>query len=545
MSKEVILMRVTIARSALFVGILTVLGSCGTQPAPTPETGKPDAASGQQPAPSPPSAGEVEDENVPPPEEPAAVAAALVQSNATGCAPATRCISVTAAGRPQASGNSVAQCSGKFADFIVPKDTIPASYAGPWFKPNLIETAHTGIPQGTRPWQSIDPRDVNQRLRYLLALRNYAFVSDEVRKLTPQLTQDSDYLDPLGGTVAANFRTQKWYPAPRMIYGNTENPGTREAAQGMTEERRVGDGELAGNTEPFLNWAVAFYDARGARTFARVWSPATPGVDTVNRSNMKFTEGALVFKLLYSGARPSDFPTDILAGSLGANILPNGDGPAVSVRLLQIDIAVKDNRAGPTGWYFATYAFDRSVSGTSPWLKMAPVGLMWGNDPMGPPIVESWINPAAPAYAKAHLGVDGRLNGPVDNKASACMSCHSTAQAPSLADILPPSPTGTCGPMRSNWFRNLPGATAFGRFDPENGVCETALNGITLTAADYSLQLGATVTRSVSASSFNPCTWDEANPPSLGPETFAGPSAAPAGTRPPKIFEVSRDPQQQ
>ena len=32
--------------------------------------------------------------------------------------------------------------------------------------------------------------------------------------------------------------------------------------------------------------------------------------------------------------------------------------PDTSVRLLQVDIAVKDQRAGPTGWYFATYAYD-------------------------------------------------------------------------------------------------------------------------------------------------------------------------------------------
>ena len=36
-------------------------------------------------------------------------------------------------GQPQASGLSVAQCRGRFADFIVLKTTIPANYAGPWF----------------------------------------------------------------------------------------------------------------------------------------------------------------------------------------------------------------------------------------------------------------------------------------------------------------------------------------------------------------------------------------------------------------------------
>ena len=135
---------------------------------------------------------------------------ALLPSNATGCAPGARCIRVAANGRPQAAGSSMAQCRGEFADFIVPRNTIPTGYNGPWFRPNLIETAHTGIPQGTRPWRNVDPRNVNERLAYLLALRNYAFASEQVRSLTPQFTSDSDYFDAIGGLVPANQRTQKW-----------------------------------------------------------------------------------------------------------------------------------------------------------------------------------------------------------------------------------------------------------------------------------------------------------------------------------------------
>jgi hypothetical protein len=335
-------------------------------------------------------------------------------SNATGCAPGARCIKVTAGGKPQNSGASIAQCRGEFADFIVPKGTIPAGYAGPWFQPNLIEQAHTGIPAGTRPWRNFDPRQESQRLGYLLALRNYAFASAPVHALTPTLTVDTDYFDATGGTVAPAQRSQKWYPAPRMMFGDPAiaGSGAREAAYGMTAERTISRlGELAGNTGRFGNYAVAYYDARGARTFARVWSTATPGTDTPDRSKMKFTAGGLVYKLLYSAAKTTDFPTDILQNSLSVKIIPNGSGGPVDVRLLQIDIAVKDDRAGTTGWYFATYAYDRSIAGSSPWLKMVPVGLMWGNDPSGPPIKESWINPGAPAYAKAHLGVDDRLNG--------------------------------------------------------------------------------------------------------------------------------------
>lgn len=307
----------------------------------------------------------------------------------------------------------------------------------------------------------------------------------------------------------------------------------------MTAERTVGEDELADNSTPFANYAVAYYDARGARTYARVWGTATPGIDTVDRTKMRIAAGGLVYKLLYSAARPNQFPSgqDPLAGSHALTIIPNRNSPPVSVRLLQIDISVKDARAGATGWYFATYAYDRTVAGSSVWRKMVPVGLMWGNDPNGPPIVESWINPSAPAYARAHLGVDGRLNGPVDNPVSACMSCHSTAQAPSLADMRPP--TGACLPMRSNWFRNLPGTQAFGRFDPEGSVCETSVTGVTLTAGDYSLQLADTVTHSVAEGpSFNPCTWDDSAPPSGAPPPPPGPVAR--GQKPPRVFPVTR-----
>ena len=177
----------------------------------------------------------------------------------------------------------------------------------------------------------------------------------------------------------------------------------------MTLERRVASGELGGNTQAFRNYAVAYCDARGARTYARVWSTAPPGID-----------------------------------------------------------------------------------------------------------------------------------GPVDNRASACMSCHITAQAPSLANILPPT-SGVCLPQRPSWFRNLPGSTPFGRFDP-NGTCQTSLNGITLTAADYSLQLSDTVSRAVAGpATFNPCTWDDAAPPSAAPPTPDGPAASERGVKP-RVFPVTRDP---
>ena len=475
---------------------------------------------------------------------------APLSSDTTGCAPGSRCISVNQNGQPSPSGDSVAQCRGTFPDFIVPKDTIPANYGGPWFRPELIEGATTDGPSTPRPWLSIDPTISANRLSYLLILRNYAFSSRDVRAVTPQLTADSDYVDPSVGDIDAALRAQRWYPAPRMTYGTPSRPGTREAAYGMTRERTITTlGELGGNVKSFANYAVAYYDARGAHTYQQVWSTTTPGTDIPNRSAMTIADGGFVFKLLFSAADEQAFqPQDILQGSVAARIVPGG-GQTVPVRLLQMDIAVKDGRSGPTGWYFATYAYDHSVPATSPWLRMVPVGLMWGNDPGGLPLTQSWINPNAPLYARRHLGVDDRLNGPVDNPDSACMSCHSTAQAPAVADMMP---RDTCDqpPFRANWFRNLPGSQAFGRFTATASTCVTTTPSNAPAAADYSLQLASTVSRALAtagtAATFNPCTWDTASPPPPAPPTgqqapIGGAPRFPLAADEAPVYEVSRE----
>jgi hypothetical protein len=299
-----------------------------------------------------------------------------------------------------------------------------------------------------------------------------------------------------------------------MIYGSPGTAGVREATNGMTLERTVGSGELGGNTQQFRNYAVAYYDRRGARTYRNTWAAGVPGRDVADLTQMQMATDSLVFKLLFGAARPSDFPVDILEGSLTRQILPDNNTTPVSVRLLQVDIAVRDERAGVTGWYFATYAYDRSINSTSPWRKMVPVGLMWGNDPAGGTLTQTWINPAAPAYALAHLGVGGRLNGPVDNRASACMACHNTAQVPSVARIMP---AGKCNatPFKEAWFRNLSGSTAFGHFENTSAACDTSAVNPAPVAANYSLQLAATASRSLPSEpdTFNPCTWDAAAPP--------------------------------
>ncbi len=67
---------------------------------------------------------------------------------------------------------------------------------------------------------------------------------------------------------------------------------------------------------------------------------------------------------------------------------------------------------------------------------MVPVGLMWGNDPTlnqaafdsGKRATESVIMTDKVQGHPLKLGWLRRLNGPVDNPISSCLSCHSTAQ---------------------------------------------------------------------------------------------------------------------
>jgi hypothetical protein len=79
------------------------------------------------------------------------------------------------------------------------------------------------------------------------------------------------------------------------------------------------------------------------------------------------------------------------------------------------------------------------------------------------------------------------------------MSCHRTAQAPSYASMLPSLGCNQAS-FKKNWYRNLPGSQAFGAFTPGPGSCTKTTPTPAPLAADYSLQLASTVTRSITGS---------------------------------------------
>jgi len=297
------------------------------------------------------------------------------------------------------------------------------------------------------------------------------------------------------GNVEVEFRgqdnvTRKWYHAPWL------HPGTngREFTHGLTVERLSRPRELAATqASGFRNFAVGLYNAGGGYTIGRVWAdPKHP-----DASKAAFPEGTVAFKLLFTMATKDQVPYLDGAPEWIADTERSNDANQIrsnKVRLLQVDIAVKDNRSSEGGWVFGTFQFDKGVVAPNPWRQITPVTLMWGNDPTftqadydpahGHIPQESWINSSAavvvyrsglPQSSSAPhiLGWAGRGNGPVDNPVSSCLSCHGVAEQPKANNMLP---SGNNDQAKLNWFRNLASLEPF-----DNDGHHTSL--------DFSLQL--------------------------------------------------------
>lgn len=353
-------------------------------------------------------------------------------------------------------------------------------YDGPLFK--LSQEYPESVPvEDKQPWLDVDPMEDPDA--YQLAIRDYF----------------------LEGMVAADFRAQdnqvrKWYQVPWMHVGS--NP--REAIRGLTNERGSRRYDLGPSQDVFQqNWGTGFYNPMGGYTVGRVWANAKSPDPALSQLG----EGTVVVKLLFSAA-PDDQVPD-LEGAPAWTAYINRDGfppqprQVRQVRLLQMDIAVKDSRAGVTGWFFGSLVYEKSTIGIDGWRKLAPGGLQWGLDHGygsashrdGNLLRETYWSTPQPVLStyKKELGWLGRLNGPVDNPKSSCMSCHLTAQWPNTVRMVPQD--NLPEKERMIWFRSLPGNEAF-----DSGA----------TALDYSLQIRLSIENfcdSEPASNLPLCTW--------------------------------------
>ena len=396
----------------------------------------------------------------------AGAALALAIAAMTAAEPALAKPRLHAAISPTKPGSAQGDCDTPKTRFCDAMMKPIAGWTGHVFR--LAQDYPAAAPADHMPWLKFDPH--TQGNAYLQSVLDYFYEGN----IQPTVEESFD---------PAQNNVRKWYNAPWQDFGK----GGREFIHGLTRERVTGPRELDAvhQTLSWNNYAVGFYNAPGGMIIGRVWT--NHGKPDPSLASMP--EGTVAAKLLFTTATVEQAP--FLAGSpewsgyiyADPHISTSGipDDPAkrvravVKVRLLQIDIAVKDSRAGSTtGWIMGTFVYGGGPGGPAGagWTNVAPVGIMWGNDPAalasGGPLSETVLNPAV---SMPHVGYLGRLNGPVDNPNSACLSCHATAEA-MPGDGQSKMIAKNAGDPK--WFRNIPSGTPF---DP--GFHST----------DYSLQL--------------------------------------------------------
>jgi hypothetical protein len=301
-----------------------------------------------------------------------------------------------------------------------------------------------------------------------------------------------------------------WWIAPWMDYG----ANGREPLEGLTKERGPKAGDLSptslGNHQV---WAIGWYNAEGSYALGQVFSdPCNPSIPTgASGSAWTFPNGTAAFKLLFTTADGSEVsylngaPT--VRAKIGPSQFSDSDGVA-NLRLLQVDVGVRDPDASGTDWVMGTFIWQGPATGDGLLDNLVPVGLMWGNDPgvqnntfASPAAIQQtglnaklagvvWQGSNQTWPERPFPGFQGRLNGPADNLRSSCLSCHGLAQwrrHPQLSivpsyDLDPPPTAAKITDLVGKYFKNVKGGT----------LNDSAVSAVPL---DYSLQLDAAFTR--------------------------------------------------
>lgn len=356
----------------------------------------------------------------------------------------------------------------------------PAGWRGPVFAPRFDYPASAGA--DVYAWQAISFRKEPER--YLRALLDYALSG-----------QDRTHW-----RLATNG-LRRWYHVPWLGPG----PNGREFIHGLTRARDLAPGELgAAQTKCRQNWALAFYNDVGGAVLGKIWGQGRRDPDL---GALPYPAGTVAVKLVFTEATVADDVRLAGAPEIEANIhfgREPGDAMCASavdragkpaarsptrLRLIQVDLAAREDRASyKTGWVFGSFIYDGRLRGDDPWAKLTPMGLMWGNDPQltdeaaagGAKPRQSIVFDGATAFGRG-----GRMNGVVDERTSACSSCHMAAQWPTVAAMTAPMDwaRGRC------WFRNLDARYPFG-FAADNGGCSDVSALGKTKSLDFSLQLG-------------------------------------------------------
>ena len=127
---------------------------------------------------------------------------------------------------------------------------------------------------------------------------------------------------------------------------------------------------------PAQTYAVGFYNDRGGYLIGKVWADADNPRPDIVRQDGGFPVGTVVAKLLFTTAPVSEvdylsnpiewtaYVKDKFAPNVPDNAPPTPRHVAL-VRLIQVDIMVRDDRAKATGgWVFGTFIYNGALGAT-------------------------------------------------------------------------------------------------------------------------------------------------------------------------------------
>lgn len=347
------------------------------------------------------------------------------------------------------------------------------------------------LPAEMPAFMALDPTDPAQAMAYLQGVKDYA------------LAGNMPDWDPHMNDVAA------WYHIPWLHSSPTAYPpnGGTEGFRGLIKEAPISANQIGPNQVDqdgnYSVYAITLINDVAGYTLGKMWAdPLMPDPATTDaRYGGGFEDGTVFAKLLFTDAAKDGADIAVLEnpvewyGYTTENFWLSDTRKVQPLRLVQMDVAVRDSRAGETKWVMGTFAYngqaDPSAGDTETRMRnnLIPVGLQWGNDPQNTdpgyitafPATQTSANPdleetiifsdpsTNPYLPPQHLGWNGRLNGPVDLSTTACLSCHIQAQYPALTSLVPdgavpdggatvPSQAGTEEWMF--WFQNTPAATS-------------------------------------------------------------------------------------
>jgi hypothetical protein len=382
------------------------------------------------------------------------------------------CILVCAIGNIVLAEEAVSS-HGPFADFgYLPP---PGSYSGRIF--HLSQQYPKELPNNLPEFFKIDFR--KEWREYLLAARDYCFSGNIGGK---DVEDDFDM---------AHRSPFQWYHMPWQHFG----PFGREGIHGLTKEAPVSPGQLAWTQHSKgQTYAVAFYNAYGGHLIGKVWDDP----DKPELHDIRFPKGTVVFKLLFVDIPTNEVPSLSNPVQWKGYVTDNFESTQRAIHvlsLIQMDLMVRDEQS-PLGWIFGTFQYNGQLNRANRWKNLVPLGIQWGNDPdvtdhqsnpqpvktvRNTALRETVVNSDEHELPPTHLGWNGRLNGPVDNPMSSCMSCHATAQVREKSPLSPlfqnnPPVPGSTDWMR--WFKNYKCGEQF-----DEGIPST----------DFSLQLAISV----------------------------------------------------